>query len=321
MLILTVLLWAGLCHQGLLPWTYFYTHRWTTLLSACTTGLLTTLALTFTAPPQTSSLATDLFLGRPLNPRYRLRARTPPFDVKMYLYLIGAVHLQLNVLSYTIAHYQIAREALPGEEEGPNHGLALAAAMLSWFVVEYLYFEDVHLFTYDLFAERVGLKLAWGCLCFYPFFYPVSILAAVELPPPPARGGWYYGFAAGVFFVGWGLSRGANLQKFWFKRAGEGDPGRVVRSVDGRQTLFCGGLWGVARHVNYVGEVLEAVGIALAAGYAPGAAVLPWVYPVYYVGLLGARERDDDARCREKYGALWEEYCRRVPWRLVPYVY
>ncbi len=36
--------------------------------------------------------------------------------------------------------------------------------MLSWFCVEYLMHEHVHLFTYDLFAERTGFKLTWGCL-------------------------------------------------------------------------------------------------------------------------------------------------------------
>jgi hypothetical protein len=47
------------------------------------------------------------------------------------------------------------------------------------FVVEYLFCEDVHTFTYDLFAEKMGFKLAWGCLCFYPFFYPVGVLPLV----------------------------------------------------------------------------------------------------------------------------------------------
>ncbi|MCE2460061.1 MAG: hypothetical protein J4F38_04700 [Pseudomonadales bacterium] len=37
--------------------------------------------------------------------------------------------------------------------------------------------------------------------------------------------------------------------------------------------------------------------------------------------LLGARERDDDKRCAEKYGPLWEEYRNRVRWRIVPGVY
>ncbi|CAN8104575.1 unnamed protein product [Discula destructiva] len=309
-LVVCVLLWTALCGLGLLPWDYFYTHRCTTCLSACITGLLTSATLTFTAPPQTHSLATDFFFGRTLNPRFRLGPHI--LDIKMYLYVIGAVHLELNTLSFTAAHYR-------SHPQDPNPGVGLAAFLLSWFVVEYLWFEHVHLFTYDLFAERLGFKLAWGCLCFYPFFYPIGILAAVALPNP-GRGAWYHTFAAGVYFGGWALSRLANLQKFRFKRNGAA-AGLVIKSVDGRQTLFCGGLWGAARHVNYVGEIVEAVGIALAVGHPPTATMLPWAYPLYYVLLLTARERDDDARCREKYGELWEDYCRRVPYRLLPYVY
>ena len=30
---------------------------------------------------------------------------------------------------------------------------------------------------------------------------------------------------------------------------------------------------------------------------------------------------DDDRRCAEKYGPLWDEYCRRVPYRIIPGIY
>lgn len=275
----------------------------------------------------------------------------------MYLYLVGAVHLELNILSYAATHYldPLASSSSPlasSSSDAASLGAPLAAALLTWFVAEYLYFEDVHLYTYDLFAERVGFKLTWGCLCFYPFFYALPVLAAVGRTSSPSSsaagsgpGSGQYASAtaaAVVYFAGWALSRGANLQKFWFKRsrAGTGSSREgpaasasasttanstgSLRSADGRTTLLCGGLWGRARHVNYLGEILEAVGIAMAAGVGTGGPVAvwaAWLYPLYYVGLLVPRERDDDARCREKYGGLWEAYCQRVPWRIVPYVY
>jgi len=37
--------------------------------------------------------------------------------------------------------------------------------------------------------------------------------------------------------------------------------------------------------------------------------------------LLFDRATRDDKRCRKKYGKYWEEYCRRVPWKIVPGVY
>jgi delta14-sterol reductase len=47
----------------------------------------------------------------------------------------------------------------------------------------------------------------------------------------------------------------------------------------------------------------------------------PWLYPLYYVLLLLPRQADDDRRCAAKYGPLWEEYRKRVRWRVVPGVY
>ena len=54
-----------------------------------------------------------------------------------------------------------------------------------------------------------------------------------------------------------------------------------------------------------------AVGLTLALGWPLDP--WPWLYPLYYLALLLPRQVDDDRRCARKYGALWAEYCRRVP--------
>jgi protein-S-isoprenylcysteine O-methyltransferase Ste14 len=46
-----------------------------------------------------------------------------------------------------------------------------------------------------------------------------------------------------------------------------------------------------------------------------------WLYPLYYVGLLVPRQLDDDRRCAEEHGALWDDYRRRVPYRIIPRIY
>jgi Delta14-sterol reductase len=79
------------------------------------------------------------------------------------------------------------------------------------------------------------------------------------------------------------------------------------------------GFWGLSRHVNYLGELLMASGLALSLGY-PGE-IWPWLYPAYYVGLLVPRQFDDDRRCAQKYGALWADYQRAVPRRIIPFLY
>jgi delta14-sterol reductase len=291
------------------PADELWRHRWADLAGACVFGLLFTAALVLPAPPTGKPLLADLYLGRRENPRWR----GGRVDAKMFLYLAGAVLLELNVLSFA-AHQDRAIGHL-------SAAVALSAGLLTYFVVDYLTFEHVHLYTYDLFAERVGFKLGWGCLVFYPYFYCVGLWARADQPDPNAPL-WLLVLAGVVFATGWTLARGANMQKFLFKR----DPTARAfgllepRSVsDGERTLLCGGFWGAARHINYLGEVLMATGITLALG-TPGDP-WPWLYPLYYVGLLVPRQIDDDRRCAAKYGALWDEYRARVRWRIVPGIY
>jgi delta14-sterol reductase len=268
--------WVAACARGLLAWDHFYTHRFSILAGACACGLAFTLLM--------------MRAGRPMNPQWR------DLDAKMYLYLAGAILLELNVLSFA-AHQWLA---FP---DARSPGVALHAVLFTFFVVEYLTFEEVHLYTYDFVAERVGFKLGWGCLCFYPTFYAVGLWFVAGRPDPRVPA-WLDGLGVALFFAGWILSRGANLQKFYFK-------------IGARAGLCATGFWGVSRHVNYLGEIAMASGLALVLWPAAG----PWLYPLYYVALLVPRQRDDDARCAAKYGDAWQEYCRRVPWRILPWVY
>ena len=111
------------------------------------------------------------------------------------------------------------------------------------------------------------------------------------------------------------------MQKYFFKK----DPNRSFIGIepesitDGDKRLLVNGFWGLSRHINYLGEILMATGIVLCTGHY--ALIWPWLYPLYYVVLLGTRERDDDRRCANKYGPLWDEYRRRVPYRIIPRVY
>lgn len=299
---------AGGAAGGLWPWGVFYEARWASLASAFVLGLAFTLWVVLTAPP-VGSLARDLYLGRHENPQW-LRGRV---DAKMYLYLVGAVLLALNVVSFAGAHVSRQLEASPG--------VILYAGLFLFFLAEYLFFERVHLYTYDFVAERVGFKLGWGCLVFYPYFYCVGLWAVAEAPDP-RRGGLWLAVSALVFFAGWVLSRGANLQKYWFKR----DPQHIAFGFlrpefleGGGRRVLVSGFWGLSRHVNYLGEFLMALGLTLSLGHPESP--WPWLYPLYYVALLVPRQLDDDRRCAEKYGALWENYRRRVRFRIIPGLY
>lgn len=307
-LILSILIWFILGRTGLMPFDWLYTVRWYSLAGAVTLGLGFSLIIVLPYPSTGKPLITDLFLGRLKNPQYK----NGFIDAKMWLYLIGAVMLQLNVLGFAAHHYL--------NYENVNPGIFLSAALLTYFVLDYLIFEKVHLYTYDFIAERVGLKLGFGCLAFYPYFYLIGLWAAVDLPDP-GRSPLYMILSGLVFLSGWVLARGANMQKYTFKTRPEDSFLWIRPKVlsDGERELLINGFWGLSQHINYLGEILMASGIALSVGY-PGI-LWVWLYPLYYVLLLFPRQRDDDRLCSEKYGELWERYTDKVKYRIIPFLY
>ena len=308
-LFIVVATWALLCHCQVLPWDWLYTYRWQGLAGAVAFGLVFSFAIVLPHPVVTDSFLKDFYLGRLENPQLW----SGRIDAKMWLYLVGAIMLALNALSFTAHHY-----LLYGSQA--SVGIYLSTALLGYFIVDYLTFEEVHLYTYDLFAERVGFKLGWGCIAFYPYFYAIALWATVDLPSTDTPV-WLLVIFALIFFIGWGLSRGANLQKYFFKK----DPTKVFLGIspetitDGNKTLLVNGFWGLSRHINYLGEILMATGIILCVGHPLH--IAPWLYPLYYVALLFPRQIDDDKRCALKYGELWNSYLKRVPYKIIPYIY
>ena len=234
-LLAAVALWALAGGLKILPLDWLYEHRWSGLAGACTLGLLFSFAIVLPNKSSGHSFLADLYLGRLENPQF-FRARV---DAKMFLYLAGATLLLLNLLSFT-AHHIITY----GTNASP--GVILYCGLFAWFVVDYLVFEQVHLYTYDIFAERVGFKLGWGCLTFYPYFYAVGLWTTAALPDPHTPSWLLVAFTV-VFFTGWILSRGANMQKFYFKT----EPERAFLGIlkprflsDGKNKILISGFWG-----------------------------------------------------------------------------
>ena len=309
-----VVLWVVVGITGLFDWDWLYTHRWSGLAGSASLGVLLTLALVLPAEPTGRSLLADIYFGRSENPQFFGGDQSPRVDAKMFLYLVGATMLALNILAFSAHHILVF-----GSDLSP--GVVLYTVLFFWFIVDYLTFERVHLYTYDIFAERVGFKLVWGCLTFYPYFYLVGLWATAQRPDPGTRP-WLLVIFALVFFTGWTLSRGANMQKYFFKTQPERAFLGIMRPVtlsDGKNTLLAGGFWGLSRHINYLGEILMAVGLTLVLGYPE--VWVTWLYPLYYVVLLVPREYADERRCAAKYGDLWQEYRRKVPRRIIPKLY
>ncbi len=304
-----VMIWFLTGYFNIVPFDWLYDYRWYGLAGAFIFGIVFSLSVVLPYPAVRKSFLLDLFFGRIEN----LQLSGGRADAKMWLYLFGATMLELNALSFTAHHWM-----LYGSQASP--GIFLSTGLLTYFIIDYLTFEEVHLYTYDLFAERVGFKLGWGCIVFYPYFYSIFLWSTADKADPNTPV-WLLIIYVLLFFAGWVLSRGANLQKYYFKK----DPGRSFLGIvpetitDGNKTLLVNGFWGISRHINYSGEVLMATGIILCTGYYN--LIWPWLYPLYYVALLATRQIDDNRRCELKYGELWKTYVKKVPYRIIPFIY
>ena len=89
-----ILTWYLLCYFGIIEWDYLYQIRWYSLAGAVTFGLVFSFAIVLPFPPVKKNFLADFYLGRDENPQLW----GGRIDAKMYLYLIGAILLELNIL-------------------------------------------------------------------------------------------------------------------------------------------------------------------------------------------------------------------------------
>ncbi|MYE86833.1 MAG: ergosterol biosynthesis protein [Gammaproteobacteria bacterium] len=295
------------------PCEWLWTAKWHLISGGLALSVALTAWMVLRAPADDRSALVQWLEGRSRNAQFR-----GDIDAKMFLYIFGGTLLALNALSSAAYHQGLHGDAA-------NIGLFLHAAMWVWFVADYFVFERVMLYTFDLIEERLGFKLIFGCIVVYPSLYPIALWATARLPAPDIDPAWqplWLGGSATVFLIGWVITRGANFQKYLFKR----HPDRAFLGflrpatvTDGERTILCSGFWSKARHTNYTGEVLEALGMALALGLFTN--IWAWIYFIYLTIFFIVRERIDDVRCAAKYWALWTEYRSRARYRLVPWVY
>jgi delta14-sterol reductase len=193
--------------------------------------------------------------------------------------------------------------------------MALYQAFTFVYVAHYFQFERGMLYTWDVIEERFGWMLVWGDYVFVPFFYslPGWFLLHRTAPLPPLA---VAGLVA-LYLFGFWLFRGANEQKHRFKL----DPGtriwgRPAEALGGK--LLLSGFWGIGRKLNYTGELCMYSAWTLTCGTT---SIVPYLVPLWLTAFFPWRVWRDDRRCRAKYGLLWEEYCRRASFRMVPYLY
>uniref|UniRef100_A0A1A8F0U1 Delta(14)-sterol reductase TM7SF2 n=1 Tax=Nothobranchius korthausae TaxID=1143690 RepID=A0A1A8F0U1_9TELE len=247
----------------------------------------------------------DFFIGRELNPRIG------HFDLKYFCELrpglIGWVVINLGMLMKEVE--------LRGS---PSLAMILVNSFQLLYVADALWNEEAVLSTMDIVHDGFGFMLVFGDLAWVPFTY--SLQAAFLVGHPQALTFLKAAAIVALNGMGYYIFRKSNSQKNQFRR----DPAHP--SVAGLETiatamgkrLLVSGWWGFVRHPNYLGDLLMALAWSLPCGFSH---ILPYFYIVYFTVLLIHREARDERQCRAKYGQAWDTYCRRVPYRIFPYIY
>ncbi|CAF9915678.1 MAG: hypothetical protein ALECFALPRED_010300 [Alectoria fallacina] len=100
--------------------------------------------------------------------------------------------------------------------------------------------------------------------------------------------------------------------------ASEVDRQRFKRKPENKGKPYGGGLWSWATNINYGGYTLWRAGYAVsAAGYFWGAAVGAFFFYDFASRAIPSLDR----YCTEKYGEQWTDIKKRVPYKLLPFIY
>lgn len=208
-----------------------------------------------------------------------------------------------------------------------NVGHIVNVVLQTIYIGKFFWWETGYFNTLDITLDRAGYYICWGCLVWVPAFYTYSSYFLVAQPSLLSTQA-----AIGVAFLGLAcvlMNYRVDYEKQLF-RTTEGRCqlwGRDVVYMDvvdqsrtpaKKSKLLLSGCWGVVRHLNYVFEISAAFSWSL-----PniGHGIWPFSYVIFLTCLLVHRTFRDEEKCAKKYGRYWPEYCRQVPYRMIPYIF
>ena len=252
----------------------------------------------------------DFWMGTGHNPRIPAGGL---FDLKFFCEARPGLILWV-VIDLCLAYTQFQQTGTV------STALALVCFGQTLYILDYYAHEPAILTTMDIKHENFGYMLAFGDLVWVPMTYTLQAWYCMFYAPDVPW--WAAVLLVLMNVVGLGIFRTVNNQKDHFRRNPEGaviwgKKAEYLETQHGNK-LLVSGFWGWSRHFNYVGDLLMAWSWSLACGFG---SLLPYFYPIYFTILLVHRERRDHHFCAQKYGPSWDKYCKRVPWRILPFVY
>ncbi|PGH17358.1 hypothetical protein AJ79_01242 [Helicocarpus griseus UAMH5409] len=288
----------------------------------------------------------DFFIGRELNPRINLPI---PFvsEASRILDIKSFCEMRPGLLGWIIMNLSNIAHQYKVNDGQITISILIITFAQAFYVIDSYYMEPAILTTMDLIMDGFGFMLSFGDLVWVPFLYSVQTRYLAVYPLELGLPG--VAVVLAVQAVGYYIFRSTNNQKNRF-RTNPNDPRvkhlKYIETCAGSRLLISG-WWGMARHINYLGDWFMSWSFCLPtgmAGYlmleqvnpATGAVekravqtpeVRGWGIPVtyffmlYFAILLVHRERRDETKCKRKYGKDWDRYTSIVRSRIVPGIY
>jgi 7-dehydrocholesterol reductase len=242
------------------------------------------------------------------------------WNVKMFTNCrFGMMGWPLIILSFAAKQSQLY---------GLSDSMLVAVSLQLLYIFKFFCWETGYLRSLDIMHDRAGFYICWGCLVWVPSVYTSTILYLVAHPVDLGTG-----VASSILLLG-ALSIFINYQadrqrqtvratqgncKVWGKTPDFTKASYLTMEGEKKESLLLlSGWWGISRHFHYIPEILGAFFWTLPALFNH---FLPFFYVIFLTILLFDRAIRDDKRCALKYGEDWETYCKKVPYKIIPYIY
>ncbi len=262
----------------------------------------------------TGNFIFDYYWGTELYPRIM------GWDVKMFTNCrFGMMGWGLIILSFA---------AKQKELYGLSDTMIVSVLLQLIYIGKFFVWEGGYLRSMDIMHDRAGYYICWGCLVWVPSIYTSPTLCLVHHP-------YNLGFITASALVAIGtfcilINYFADRQRQRV-RATEGNcliwgkkPHLIVANYktqqgdDKQNLLLASGWWGIARHFHYVPEIAAALCWSLPALLNNP---LAYFYVVFLTILLLDRAFRHEKRCKVKYGEFWDDYCEKVPFKVLPFIF
>ncbi|XP_067831118.1 delta(14)-sterol reductase LBR-like isoform X4 [Heptranchias perlo] len=178
--------------------------------------------------------------------------------------------------------------------------------------------QESVVFTKEITSDMFGYIMTFGEIVWIPF---TSSLQAIYLLHHPQELTYLQvAIIVLIYAVGFFIYNRSNDQKNKFRSHPQDVAFAGLETIDTNTgtKLLVSEWWGWLRHPNYLGDIVVHLAWSLPCGFSH---IIPYLQLLFCIHILTKRTIEIEEDCHRRYGAAWEEYCRRVKYRMLPYIY